>query len=416
MHLIYFNSLILSDAEIGKKCLQQFSKRDCIFYMFRPIKVNIDVNTKQFIKLRLNYFYISSQHIEKVSTIEMFFNFCSLIYLYSGISFNFLLRKLNNFIKGLTFRLIYTVGLILLQFCMVLQMQSIFQLYEENSNIPSIYTITTIEAQPPALSLCFYISEIRIKEKESECSALIKHKKNKQNYLEGLNCKILGYCTYNLTELIKEISFVSEELEVVSLKSRELELMHQEKKFKNLLYDDFFFNEYRCFTFHLIYNTVNRYEIRLEDMFNIKIKNQDLNYLINIHQSNDFTMNNINKVDKHTNIDIKYRQNFYSKSLDVFEMIRSYEHKNDNDLTDFERLYDKSQINNQTTLEIPVFRKFYGLTINNTYFRTLDNNNTLKNMSRWQDYRLRKRIELPDVNISYDILVTYINFSKYDIR
>lgn len=96
-------------------------------------------------------------HTENFSIIELFFNFMSLVYLFTGISFYFLLRKLHKLITGTAYRLVSSFSLVLLQIFMILQIQGIIKIYHDNSRMPSLFTITGVELIPPALSICFYI-------------------------------------------------------------------------------------------------------------------------------------------------------------------------------------------------------------------------------------------------------------------
>ena len=233
---------------------------------------------------------------------------------------------------------------------------------------------------------------------------------------KGIDGNYLNKITYNFSELIEEITFIDEELKINFMNSEELNELYEFKKYKNLLFDDYYYNTYKCFCFHIIYNNLNRFEIRLEDMLNIRIRDQNLDYVINVHQENDFTMNNINKVKKHSNIDIKYRQYFYSKSnLDIFRLIKEYKHIGNIQDTDFEKLYyNQNELFNQTTLLLPLFRKYFNLTINDTFFKSF---NEMHPKIRSNDIYLRKRIILDmNINISYDILISYMNHSIYDVR
>ena len=141
------------DYDIDIYCRKRYENNDCYTHYFYPVKEDVNQYPKDEIKLYFNYSFIKSTCIEKVSTIELFFNFMSLVYLYSGVSFHFLLRKLNNLIKGTTYRLVYSTGLIVLQVCMCWQLNLIYQVYLENFKIPSIYTISSVEMLPPALSV-----------------------------------------------------------------------------------------------------------------------------------------------------------------------------------------------------------------------------------------------------------------------
>lgn len=66
---------------------------------------------------------------------------------------------------------------------------------------------------------------------------------------------------------------------------------------------------------------------------------------------------------------------------------------------------------NYTTTNLPLFRSYFDLRINNTYF------NQVFDGFQTSDAKLSKRILLNEnVNISYDISLTIMNMSNFDIR
>ena len=144
------------DQDIDFSCWMKYYENDCKSYSLHPVKERSDYASKLFFRIYLNNFFFNSQHTESFSAIELFFNGMSLCYLYTGVSFNFILRKLNTLVKGPAFRLVYSFGLVWLQIFMIWQIQGIFEIYESNSRMPQIFTITGVELIPPALSVCFF--------------------------------------------------------------------------------------------------------------------------------------------------------------------------------------------------------------------------------------------------------------------
>ena len=129
----YFDNRNLSDLNLRAKintgidyyCWNKTRRNNCMIYAYFPVKEKASADTKQFsMSIFLNYFYFKIEHIENYSLIEMFFSFMSLVYLFTGVSFIFLLRKLNYLIKGKIYRLIYSFGIILLQGFMIWQIQT----------------------------------------------------------------------------------------------------------------------------------------------------------------------------------------------------------------------------------------------------------------------------------------------------
>lgn len=157
--LLTFNQTIKLDQKLDEKidsyCWSKFKQKNCFTFSFFPIREKINDKELYECTIYLNNVQIKNELTFKVSAIEIFYNFSSLIYLYTGISFSFLLRKLNHLIKGISYRLIYSFGLILLQIFMILQIKSIFEVYEDNLRIPSMYTITAVELIPPGKLICF---------------------------------------------------------------------------------------------------------------------------------------------------------------------------------------------------------------------------------------------------------------------
>lgn len=136
-------------------CWMRYKQSDCFSYSLFPVKERSSERVKNYITIYLNNFFFKSEHKENFSWIELFFNAMSLCYLWTGLSFNYVLRKLNRLIKGSAFRLVYSFGLVLLQLFMIWQVQGILTIYHHNSRMPSIFTITGVELIPPAISICF---------------------------------------------------------------------------------------------------------------------------------------------------------------------------------------------------------------------------------------------------------------------
>ena len=214
--------------------------------------------------------------------------------------------------------------------------------------------------------------------------------------------------------MIGQITFVDEELNQNKLNESELVQLQSTGKYKNLRFD-YFFKSYKdsrflkCFTFHLIYQRVNRYEIRLEDMFNLKLKDQKFSFFINVHQDNDFgVLGNLNWIPSLTNIDIKYRQWFYTLDLDIFKLIREYVYR-DHKYHDMDRLLSRfSDFPNETTSLLPIYRPHFDYRINNSRF--------YEHWWRIPNCKLSKRIELAEnVNIRWVLSIRRHSLRRHPI-
>lgn len=127
-------------------------------------------------------------------------------------------------------------------------------------------------------------------------------------------------------------------------------------------------------------------------MFNLRLRDQRHSFILSVHQDNDFNLVNVNSVGAYSNIDIKYRQSWYTLDLDIFKLIREYEYQ-DHKYHDMDRLLNEfSDFPNETTSLLPIFRPHFDYRINNSRF--------YEHMSRVPNYRLSKRIELGEnINI-----------------
>ena len=144
-------------------------------------------------------------------------------------------------------------------------------------------------------------------------------------------------------------------------------------------------------------------------MFNLKLRNQNHSFFISVHQDNDFNPVNPNHIRTHSNIDIKYRQWFHTLDPGIFKVIREYTYR-DHKYHDMDNLLKQfGDFPNQTTGQLPIFRPYFDYQINDELF--------FNRTSKIPNCRLSKRIELGEnINISYDILLTNMNSSQYDVR
>lgn len=140
----------------------RFKQNGCNAYALLPVKERSNAQSRNSVTIYLSNFFIKSQHTESFSGIELFFNGMSLVYLWTGVSFNFLRRKMNKLIRGTTYRLVSSFSLVLLQIFMIWQIEGIIQIYQDNSRMPSLFTITGVELIPPALSICFHTGKINL--------------------------------------------------------------------------------------------------------------------------------------------------------------------------------------------------------------------------------------------------------------
>ena len=252
--------------------------------------------------------------------------------------------------------------------------------------------------------MCFAIEDIahsNLKLKDSLNNKSIER-------LDGLTGRDLNLKTHNLSYLIATFAFIDENLNLTYLDQKQLNELELNKKLKNLNFDIFIFQTYKCFNFHLVYKKINRYEIRMEDMLYVTFQNNNFDFYIAIHQQNDYSVKKLHPIPKGTNIDIKYRQWFHVNDVSIFELIRNYEYQN-HSFTDQDNFLKEIKDFNQSITFIPLFSPNFDFQINNSYFNGY--NPTSSN------YRLSQRIELgKSINITYDVLLNIMNLSNCDIR